>query len=424
MITKRSIVAGAFALAAIIATTAAQAQVNLRYMCYQDGNECTVMRTLLDRFERENPGIRVTMDVVGFNVIREQLETRLQAGEGPDMARVTNLAGLNRYYLDLTPHIDANYWTTNFASTLPWMRVGANDRGIYGWMTQLTVTGPFVNKTLFDQAGVRMPGAGATWDDWARATIEVQRKVNGYSAMVMDRSGHRFAGMAISMGARYFAANGEPAVVDDGFRLAAQRMIQWHRERAMPQDIWPGAAGSRWRNGGDMFINGDAVMHIAGSWMIQRYQQDIGDKFEWVVPPQPCGTAGCSAMPGGAAMVAFRHTRNPAEVARVMSFLVREDILRAYYEQTVQIPAHAGLARSGLNYGTGLHPSAAAALKQFTEDFAKITPPAHQLQAYVRNVAIFNATVNYVAQAIAGTLSEAEAYNKITEEVATAVRTQ
>jgi hypothetical protein len=69
-------------------------------------------------------------------------------------------------------------------------------------------------------------------------------------------------------------------------------------------------------------------------------------------------------------------------------------------------------------------PSAAAALKQFTEDFAKITPPAHQLQAYVRNVAIFNATVNYVAQAIAGTLSEAEAYNKITEEVATAVRTQ
>ena len=33
---------------------------------------------------------------------------------------------------------------------------------IPGYMTQLTVTGPFVNKTLFDQAGVELPGADAT----------------------------------------------------------------------------------------------------------------------------------------------------------------------------------------------------------------------------------------------------------------------
>lgn len=423
MINRHTFLAAALGLALAVPALA-QAPVTLRFMCYQDGNECTVMRTLLDRFERENAGIRVTVDVVGFNVIREQLETRLQSGEGPDMARVTNLAGLNRYYLDLRPHVDAGYWDTNFASTLPWMRVGANDRGIYGWMTQLTVTGPFVNRTLFEQAGVAMPGAGATWDDWARAATEVQKKLNTYAAMVMDRSGHRFAGLAVSYGAAYFDANGQPAVVDDGFRQVTQRMIRWHREGAMPQDIWPGASGARWRNGGDMFINGDAVMHIAGSWMIQRYQQDIGDKFEWVVPPQPCGPAGCSAMPGGAAMVALKRTRHPAEVAKVMSFMVREDVLRSYYEQTVQIPAHAGLARAGLNYGSGLHPLAADALKQFTADFDRILPPAHALQSYIRNVAIFNATVNYVAQAIAGTLTEAEAYAKITEEVGIAVRAQ
>lgn len=423
-LTRAGFLALALSGAALAGTATAQAQtVNLRYLCYADANECDVARDLLDRFERANPNIKVTVDKVGFAVIREQLETRLQGGEAPDMARVTNLGGLNRYYLDLRPHINAAYWEQNFATTLPWMRVGPNDRGIYGFMTQLTVTGPFVNKTMFDQAGVKMPAPGATWDDWAKATAEVQKKLKVYAGMVMDRTGHRFAGPAISYGAKYFDAAGNPsAVVDDGFKAMAERMIQWHKDGLMPQDLWPGAAGAKWRNAGDMFINGDVAMHIAGSWMIQRFQADIGDKFEWVVPAQPCGPAACSAMPGGAAMVAFKSTRHPAEVARVMEFMVSEPILKEYYERTVQIPAHKGLAEKGLTYGPEVGPATRAALKQFTEDFAKISPVAHQLQAYQRNVAIFNATVNYVAQAITGTLTPQQAYAKIQEEIDNAVK--
>jgi alpha-1,4-digalacturonate transport system substrate-binding protein len=419
---------GLFSLAAGVLLAAfaghATAQtVNLRYLCYADANECDVARDLLDRFEKDNPTIKVTVDKVGFNVIREQLETRLQAGEGPDMARVVNLGGLNKYYLDLRPHVNAASWETNFASTLPWMRVGKDDKGIYGWMTQLTVTGPFVNKTMFDQAGVKLPAPGATWDDWAKATAEVQKKNKVYAGMVMDRTGHRFAGPAISYGAKYFDADGNPsAVVDDGFKAMAERMIQWHKDGLMPQDMWPGAAGAKWKNGGDMFINGDVAMHVAGSWMIQKYQSDVGDKFEWIVPAQPCGPAGCSAMPGGAAMVAFKSTKHPSEVGKVMEFLVSEPILKEYYERTVQIPAHKAIAEKGLTYGKDVGPATQAALKQFTADFAKISPVAHQLQGYQRNVAIFNATVNYVAQAITGTLTPVQAYAKVQEEIDNAVK--
>ena len=32
-----------------------------------------------------------------------------------------------------------------------------------------TVTGPYVNVTMFEDAGVDMPEEGATWDDWADA---------------------------------------------------------------------------------------------------------------------------------------------------------------------------------------------------------------------------------------------------------------
>ena len=144
------------------------AETELRMTWYNDGIEGEVMQGLLDKFEAANPDIKVTLDVVPYKAILESLPVQLAAGEGPDLARVTDLGGLSQYYLDLTPHIsDPGYWKENFGPFLKWL--DPNGEAISGFMTQLTVTGPYVNKTLFEQAGVDMPGEGATWDDWAKA---------------------------------------------------------------------------------------------------------------------------------------------------------------------------------------------------------------------------------------------------------------
>lgn len=405
-----------------LASLAAAQNVELRYMCFADANECEVSRELLDKFEAKNPGIKVVVDKVGFSVVREQLETRLASGQGPDMARVTTLGGFNKYYLDLRPYVKVQYWEENFSQPLKWMRVGSEDKGIYGFLTQLTITGPFVNKTMFAEAGVPMPNEKATWDDWATAVAQVQKKLNVYAGIVMDRSGHRFSGPAMSYGAKFFDAYGQPAVIDAGFKAMSERMVKWHKEGLMPNDIWPAASGARWKDGGDMFINKDAVMHMSGPWRIQSYVEKIGDKFEWVAVPEPCGTAGCSGMPGGAAMVAFKQTKHPAEVAKVMDFMAAEENLKEYFEKTLQIPAHKGLAKKGLDYGSKVSPAAVAALKVFTANYDKLLPQSHQLQGYNKNVAIFNAIATYISQAITGGLTLDEAYKKIDEEVAQAVK--
>jgi alpha-1,4-digalacturonate transport system substrate-binding protein len=150
------------ALAAMAWSAAAAAQTELRYTCYGDGNECEVSRDILDRFEAENPDIKVTVDQVPYKAILESLPVQLAAGEGPDLARVTDLGGLNKYYLDIAPYVDAAYWEDNFGKTLDWYRGDPDDDGIYGMMTQLTITGPYINKTLFDQAGVEVPASPVT----------------------------------------------------------------------------------------------------------------------------------------------------------------------------------------------------------------------------------------------------------------------
>src|SRR5438093_13783609 len=123
----------------------------IRVACYSDGNECEVTQDLAKRFEAQNTDVKVLIDKVPFKAIVEQLPVQLAAGEGPDIARVTELAGLSKYYLDITPYVkDPKYWESNFGQTLLWMPPTAGDNGIYGMMTQITVTPPTVNKPLFE----------------------------------------------------------------------------------------------------------------------------------------------------------------------------------------------------------------------------------------------------------------------------------
>ena len=138
-----------------LAANAAMAQ-ELRFTCYSDGNECEVYDDIISRFEAENAGVDVKVDVVPYQAILDNLPVQLAAGKGPDLAKVTDLGGLNKYYLDLSPYVDRAYWETSFGDTLNWYRAGADDKGIYGLHTQLTITGPYVNATLFEQAGVEI----------------------------------------------------------------------------------------------------------------------------------------------------------------------------------------------------------------------------------------------------------------------------
>ena len=91
------------AIATLLGAGSAKAATELRYTCYEDGNECQVMSELLDRFEADNPDITVVVDVVPYKAILESLPVQLAAGEGPDLGRVTDLGGLSKYYLDLAP---------------------------------------------------------------------------------------------------------------------------------------------------------------------------------------------------------------------------------------------------------------------------------------------------------------------------------
>lgn len=410
----------ALALSGIGLATSAQAG-EIRVMCYQDGVECDVTAEQAKRFEAASPGTKVVIDVVPYKTIVEQLPVQLAAGQGPDIARVTDLGGLSKYYLDISKDVkNAKYWEANFGATLPWLRPSSTDKGIYGFMSQLTMTGPYVNKTLFEQAKVALPGPKATWDEWVTATSKVAKATDLKAGMAWDRSGHRFAGPAISYGAKILDAQGN-LTVDAGYKNTIVKFVGWHKDGAMLKDVWGGSGGSTYADSVGEFVNGRVAMVLSGSWQINRLQKDVGTKFDWIAVPNPCGPAACSGIPGGAAWVALKTSKSPKEVAAFMDFISSEANYGEFTSKTKNIPAHQGLAKKSVPYSDAA-PAQQAALGVFSRGVGNLAKEAFAFQGYKYNRAIMLPTVVRVTQAIVGEMSTDEAINKLNVDMADAVK--
>ena len=289
-------------------------------------------------------------------------------------------------------------------------------KAFYGMMTQLTITGPYVNKTLFEQAGIEVPADDADWDSWAAAAKQVAEATQTPFPMAMDRSGHRIAGPAISMGAQIFDADGKPALVDDGFGAMIEQFVAWNQDGTMAIDVWGGKGGASYQDAAEEFVNGQLVYYFSGSWQVGRFEEAIGDAFDWQVVGSPCGNGGCTGMPGGAGMVGFSQTEHPEAVAKLMDWFAQSDNHAELIGRTKNVPAHAGLAASGIDY-PDVSEQASAALTGWAQQVPKLSPVAFAYQGYPGNRAMFNATVNRVTQAIVGELSVDEALERITADV-------
>ncbi len=396
----------------ILISAVSFAATDVRIMWYGDGDKENVpMQRQIDEFNAANPDINVILDVVPYEAIQNTLPVQLAAGEGPDIGRVTDLGGLAKYYKDITAYIeDPAYWEKSFGPFLKWYRLPGDTTSINGFHSTMTVTGPYVNKTLFEQAGVDLLGPGATWEEWAEVSNNVASKLGIPIPMAWDRSGHRVSGPAISMGAKYFDANGKPKLVDDGLKAMTQMLHDWHQDGTMSKDLWGSVSGTKYHAPNEWWNAAEVVFMMSGSWQIGRFASEVGDDFDWWAVPAPCGPAACTGMPGGNALVAFN--ANEA-VGKVMDFLASKEKLSEFIGEVLAIPGHLDLQ---VDYKTD-DPNAKHALETFAGAVPTIDQVAFDLQAHVDNRIMFNAIISRLGQAIVGEMSLEEAWERMDEDV-------
>lgn len=398
----------------------AAAQSEIRFMWYSDGIEGEVMKDLLNRFMEANPDISIIFDEVPYTTVRDNLRLQVEANEAPDMARITDFAGMAGFYLDLRPLLsDPALMEDNFNSAiLAAFRSGPDDNGLYGFPDQLSVTAPFVNKTLFELAGVDLPSdvmEEPTWQDWITALQQVAEANEVQYAFAIDNKGHRFAGPAMSMGATFFDEEGSFNLQDDeGFRAFATMLKDWMDAGQTPSEIWLGSG--QYTSAHEYFLNVESVMYFSGSWQIGRFASDIGDAFDWIVVPNPYGPGGSTGVAGGAGIVGYKQTKNPEAVARVMEYLLQPEVYAEYSARSLLIPAHAAVVEMGVEFETD-NPAVQAALSAFASEVPKFQDQAWALNPHPLAFAYYDASNTRLAQYFAGELTLDEAMERLQQQL-------
>jgi alpha-1,4-digalacturonate transport system substrate-binding protein len=402
----------------------AQSDVELRITWYNDGTEGEALRAALDAFEAANPGITVVVDDIGYadpNVYHSTIQAQVEAGTPPDLARVNNVSLFVGSYLDLRPLVaDASYYETNFSeAVLNSLRVDADDTGIYGFPLQFTITAPFINRTLFEQAGIDVPSdvkESVTWEEWAEAAKAVADATGTPFAIAYEPRGQRFWGFALSQGGSWFDEEGNFTVDTPGFRAAAEQLIGWNTDGLSDPTIWAnlpdGPNLSR-----QQFISGQVVLLYSGSFAVGGLATGIADTFDWSAIPNPTGDGGSTGSPGGSLFVAFAGTQHPAEVAKLVDFLTSEEVLGEFSVASSFLPGHLGLATKGLEYSAN-----SEILGQLSAQIPDIDAQAYQLQ-YSKYAFTYNRPIDArLSQVILGELTLDEAIAAIQQDVDDAIK--
>ncbi len=406
-------------LMATAGLSAAQESAALRFLCFQDRNECDVYDDLLDRFSQENPDISVAVEVVAESVIHERLSADVEAGAPPDFARVSDLDVLEGHYLNLRPLLaDPEYLYKSFPDIIfRSMSSYFQDIGLYGYPDAAAVVAPFVNLSRFEEAGVAIPGAGgevASWNDWLAALDKVLKATEASYALSVDNKDHRLVGPAMSLGADYYNSIRLSSADLDGLRDFLVILTELMEDGKTPADTLLGMGKSQ-----EYFVRGETVMYICGSWKVEEVAAQVGDDFDWAIVPNPSGAGGSTGLAQLTGLVALADTDYPEAVGKVFEYLSGPAAAAEFAARTLTIPINESIALRDIDYDTEA-PVVAAALNGFAREVPRLQFQAIALDLDPLAPVYYEASNTYLRQYFAGDLTLDEALSRLQEAIAAA----
>ncbi|TVS20934.1 MAG: extracellular solute-binding protein, partial [Planctomycetaceae bacterium] len=201
-----SLLAPAVLLAAGRAEQASPDSETIRFMWFTDGPDRPAIEALVAEYQQQNPNVTIDFSIVPFGELNQLLRTQASAGQAPDLARVTEPYRFFEFGLDLRPFVSSGFAGEFLADPMK-LATGPNGE-LFGFPHDLTMNGPFINVSLFRQAGIEIPEGDVPWETWFDLAHRVQQATGVPYAVAADRSGHRLDGIIQSFGGSYFTPDG------------------------------------------------------------------------------------------------------------------------------------------------------------------------------------------------------------------------
>ncbi len=254
----------------------------------------TPLETAINAFQ-EQSGITVNVQPTPTQDYETKFRTLLASGSPPDIMRINDdfVRGYSQagQLMDLRPFIEASGLNNDDYNQHPFNFPLQPDGSHTAWSIGTQPAMIFYNKTMFEEAGVKLPpgewtGEGWTWDDF----LETARQLTNadeqqWGALVSDDTASETI---------YTVNNGEKTGIysEDGteFTLANPKAIegiQWVADLSCVHEVQPPWSQLQQDDAGNQLFAGGRVGMIQRTFGTASYfHQNVAD-FEWDVAPVP-----------------------------------------------------------------------------------------------------------------------------------------
>ena len=361
-----------FALAAFLFSTLpvyparASSQVTIDFWELSVGEE--LMRSLLDKFESQNPGIKVRFQQLSWDYGLDKLITSIAAGNAPDLTELGtdwvpqfSSTGVLRDLTDQMAPLRDQY--------LLWDSVTYKGR-VYGvpWLAGTRLM--FYNRALFAQAGLNPDKPPTTWEELKKA------------AQAIRALGPQVYGFGIHVGEPYapwqeflpFAWGNEAQILNPAWTKCLLNQPPMVEALKFYASLKPYALVERQPQVNQLFAEGKIGIQISGSWnfaLIPRMNPTLN--FGVGLLPKPSATHGTpAAFAGGEVLTLLKGSKHPDAALKLALFLIQEEQAMAIAEAQRNIVPTAVSAIHHPYYQT--HPEQRMMFEQVRY---AVAPPAH-----------------------------------------------
>jgi len=328
----------------------------LTFVNWSGDEEKAAFDALITRFQQANPGITVKTDTVPYESITTNLDSRFQAGNPPDLFRVSYI-DLGQYtsedvLLDVSPVFDQ----AKIDAFVPglWQGVVADGKP-YGVPHQIDTTAILYRKDAFEAAGItNVPQSiddAWTWEEFGAAADKLKAVVkNKQSPFVYDwqsAGAYRWLSWLFEAGGALLGPDlRTPAVDSDAGRKAVEFTQSFFTNEWVARNT--SVKSTTYPDG--VFIAGTVAMAFAGSFLVPFIDTNVKKKpFEYGSMPQPRDVAAATDL-GGNAIVAAKDGKNTEAALKFLEFVVTEEQQKLYCEATGQLPTLKSLTSADLDF--------------------------------------------------------------------------
>ncbi|WP_416986674.1 extracellular solute-binding protein [Streptomyces sp. T028] len=294
-------------------------------------------KKLVAQYKKEE-GVSVKLVNIPYDGYEAKLRNAAQANSLPDVAAVPKVDPIwSKNLLDLSDIANnkSNKINGNF--------VAKDSSGkVLSIPSDITASGMFINKSLFEKAGVSYPTSPSdtwTWTEFIKAADKVREKTKAKYSLTFDQSPSRLRAMVYEMGGQYMHADDSGKFsADEATKKAVNTFVGWNDDKTMPKSVWTSGADPS-----AMFQSGDVVAYWSGVWQVASFSESI-TKFEWASVPTPAEPVQASDVNSGGMVVGFNNNSEAATAAnKFISWMYEPEHYKTLCETSGFLPVESGL---------------------------------------------------------------------------------